>query len=127
MRSSRALGTAISITVAHADAALAGRAIERAFAEVREIEQILSVYLPDSQVSRLNRGERIADAHPHLIAMLAASLDLSHRSDGAFDVTVQPLWEAFMPKWRPQGRDGSRADDAIEAVRAIRRLAVYRY
>jgi thiamine biosynthesis lipoprotein len=115
-RSSRALGTAISITIAHPDSALAERAIERAFSEVREIEQVLSVYLPDSQVSRLNRGEKLADAHPHLLAMLAASLDLSRRSGGAFDVTVQPLWET----WAAAAKAGRLPpDEAIDAARTL--------
>ncbi len=113
VRTTRALGTAVSITVVHPDHVLADRAIDAAFAEVRQIEQVLSIYLPDSQVSRLNREGEV-QAHPHLLNMLSASLDLSRRSDGAFDITVQPLWELYAGAAKNRQIP---ADAEIESVR----------
>ena len=55
---------------------------------LRHVEALLSLYRPDSQVSRLNRDGAIGGAHPHLQRVLNAGLDMSRRSDGAFDVTV---------------------------------------
>ena len=118
VRTTKALGTAVSITVVHSDANLAERAIAQAFAEVRQIEEILSVYLPDSQVSRLNRDGALTpiDANDHLLTMLAASIDLSRRSEGAFDVTVQPLWELYASAAREKRIP---RDDEIEAARRL--------
>src|SRR5687768_8143542 len=80
VRTTRALGTDVSMTVIHADASAADRAVGAAFEELRQVEGMLSIYRPDSQVSRLNRDGRVDDVHPHLRAVLQASLDMSRRS-----------------------------------------------
>ncbi|HEX8915575.1 MAG TPA: FAD:protein FMN transferase [Humisphaera sp.] len=93
VRTTKALGTDVSVTIAGADAATVDRAVAAAFAELREVEDVLSVYRPDGQVGRLNRFGTVDGASPHLLAVLAASAETSRRSDGAFDITVQPLWD----------------------------------
>ena len=55
----------------------------------------MSIYRPDSQLSGLNRNGSVEHVHPYLKEVLEMSLALSHTSAGAFDVTVQPLWETF--------------------------------
>jgi len=52
-------------------------------------------YRPDSQVSRLNRDHRLAQPHPYLTDVLRSAQSMSARTGGAFDVTVQPLWELY--------------------------------
>jgi thiamine biosynthesis lipoprotein len=89
----RALGALMEITALHADAARAERAIEAAFAEIDVIEEVMSLYRPASQLCRLNREGWLADPHPHLVTVLRAAGEMSDRSGGKFDVTVQPLWQ----------------------------------
>ena len=55
----------------------------------------MSIYRPDSQLSALNRTGLLTDAHPYLLQVLRYSQEVSARTRGAFDVTVQPLWETF--------------------------------
>jgi thiamine biosynthesis lipoprotein len=62
---------------------------------LREIESILSIYQRDSQLSRLNRDGFLNRPHQHLLTVLAASLETARRSSGAFDVSVQPLWDLY--------------------------------
>lgn len=95
VRTSRALGTEVSITALHADAHLAERAIAAAFAEIDRVEDVLSLYRPDSQVCRLNREGVLDSPHAYLLQVLQAASDLSRRSNRAFDVTVQPLWSLY--------------------------------
>lgn len=92
-RTSRALGTNVSLTLAHTEEAAANRAAAAAFAELERVEQSLSVYRPDSTLGRLNATGSLAEMDEHLRAVLSASLAMSRRTGGAFDVTVQPLWE----------------------------------
>jgi thiamine biosynthesis lipoprotein len=94
-RQAQALGTRVSLTVRHRQVDAAERAIEAAFAELALVERLMSIYQPESQLSRLNRQGELAQPHPQLVAVLAAAAQLSAASGGAFDVTVQPLWEAF--------------------------------
>ena len=59
------------------------------------VESALSIYRPDSQVSQLNRSRELANPHPHLLRLLQVAAETSDRTGGAFDITVQPLWELY--------------------------------
>ena len=54
----------------------------------------MSIYREGSQVHTLNRTGRIVNPDPHLLAVVREALRLSAATDGAFDITVQPLWIA---------------------------------
>lgn len=116
VRTTRALGTEVSITVAAVDAARADRAIVAAFAELREVEAVLSVYEPNSQVSRLARDGMLAEPHRHLTTVLAASLAMARRTAGAFDPSVQPLWDLYSRSAKA-GRQPT--DDEVNAARRL--------
>lgn len=94
-RTSFALGTQVSITARHPSPLIAERAIATAFAELEQLESVLSIYRPGSQVSQLNRSARVDRPDPHLLAVLRQAQEVSQASHGAFDVTVQPLWDVF--------------------------------
>ena len=94
-RTSWALGSDISITVAHSQVAAAEQAIESAFTQLKLVDSLMSIYRPESQVSRLNQGQLLLEPHPCLVALLQDARSLSQRTNGAFDVTVQPLWIAY--------------------------------
>jgi thiamine biosynthesis lipoprotein len=59
------------------------------------LEKIFSLYRRDSAITLLNRDGRLDPAPPELIELLQVATRLSRISDGAFDVTVQPLWQAY--------------------------------
>lgn len=92
VREGMLLGAETSMQLYHSDAAEARAAIDVCFAEVERLEAIFSLYRPDSALSRLNRDARLDDAPGELMTLLDTAADFSHASDGAFDVTVQPLW-----------------------------------
>lgn len=94
-RRSHALGTDVNLTVYHREQAAAEAAIDRALAELDRVEQVMSLYRPQSELCRLNATGRLHDASPALVQVLAEAQALSARSEGVFDVTVQPLWEVF--------------------------------
>jgi thiamine biosynthesis lipoprotein len=94
-RTSRAFGTEVSLAVLHRDLEVARKALDEALGELDTVENAMSLYRPDSQLCRLNREGTLANPHPHLVTVLRRSEDLARRSNGAFDVTVQPLWELY--------------------------------
>ena len=55
----------------------------------------MSLYRTDSQLSLLNRQGSLRNPHPDLVTALKKSIELSRRTGGAFDVTVQPLWKLY--------------------------------
>ncbi len=91
-RTSRALGSAVTLTALHPDRAIASAAVDAAFAELERIENVMSLYRPESQLSRLNRDGFLADPDPSLVEVLRFASEMSALSGGAFDITVQPLW-----------------------------------
>ncbi len=98
-----ALGSDITMTVVCDSAERAARALDAACAELETVERVMSLYRPDSQVCRLNQDKVLTDPHPYLIEVLATAATMSHQSGGAFDITVQPLWDLHS-KCRHNGR-----------------------
>jgi thiamine biosynthesis lipoprotein len=93
----------------------AERALDAAFAELETVEQVMSLYRPESQICRLNRTGELRDPHPYLLQVLRHAEATSRRTAGAFDITVQPLWELYSTTQK-QGRLPS--DDELAAARA---------
>jgi FAD:protein FMN transferase len=101
--SGTALGADATMQIHHPDPATADRLIAASLAEVQRLETQLSLYRPDSAISRLNRDGMIDDPPFDLLQALSESRRLGAITGGAFDVTVQPLWELY-------ARHFSRAD-----------------
>ena len=94
-RTAKALGSAVAITVFHTSRKRGEAALNAAFAELEKIESLLSIYRADSQVSELNRTGLLQKPHQHFVAVLRHAQFVATATDGAFDVTVQPLWDLF--------------------------------
>ena len=82
-------------TVFHPEQKRANRAIDAALDKIEHVEQLMSLYRTDSQLSLLNLKGALRNPHPDLVTALEKSIELSRRTRGAFDVTVQPLWKLY--------------------------------
>lgn len=94
-RNGIALGARVSMAAVHADRAVAEAALSAAFAELELVENLMSLYRPQSQLCRLNREGQIGNPHPYLVDVLRCAMEVARSSDGSFDVTVQPLWTLY--------------------------------
>ncbi len=94
-------GTTASLRVLHADAAVARAALSDAMAALRSVDRLMSLYRPDSALSQLNRHGTLEQPDPRLLAVLQAAQSTAQLTDGAFDVTVQPLWDALSARSDP--------------------------
>lgn len=84
-RVEQVMGTVVSVSVRSPD--LDRAALHRLFAYLHEVDRRFSPYKPDSEVSRLIRGELSeADASPDLRAILGLCEDLHRTSGGYFDI-----------------------------------------
>jgi FAD:protein FMN transferase len=86
------LGTTLSLRAGHADGGRADAALDKAVAAIRHVEQQMSLFIPDSALCRLNLDGVLHHPHPDLVKVFALAQRVSQNSQGAFDVTVQPLW-----------------------------------
>lgn len=96
------LGTLVEIE-ADSDAA-----IEAGFAAVGEVHRLMSAHDPMSELSRINRGERVS-LSPHLLTVLERALFWFRLSDGAFDPAVagrRALAREALPLHPGQSRPG---------------------
>ncbi len=107
----QALGARASIRLDHPDAeAIAARVM----AEIDRLEDILSLYRPQSALSLLNRDGHLAAPPFELLECLSLAGAVHRASGGRFDPTVQPLWAL----WAEAAAGGGRPDPrAIAAVR----------
>ena len=88
-----ALGAQVSIEIHHPDRFMAQRLVQQSLLEVRRLEQQFSLYQTDSAISTLNRTGILVSPDADMVAVLQASLSFAELTDGAFDPTVQPLWQ----------------------------------
>ncbi len=115
-----ALGAVSSMTLWHSNAGYARRTLQHMTIEVDRLENVFSLFRPGSELSRLNRDGVVSGVSPDLIEVMTASRQMGLLSRGAFDPTVQPLWNVYQahfsrPDADPAGPDGA----AIEAARRL--------
>lgn len=109
--SDQAMGTQVSVwfwTDREADAAQAAEAM---FAEMKRLDAAMTTWRPDSDVSRINAaaGEKPVIVSDETRAVISRAVDISRRTGGLFDITVQ----AFHGLWKfDQDMDGSLPDPA---------------
>lgn len=94
------MGTTWEITISGVDASNEERArtaVDAALNEVDRLENVLSEWRPDTEISRVNAQAGIAPVRigPDLLACVKASLEVSRWSDGAFDIS----WAALRGLW----------------------------
>jgi len=113
------MGTILAITVETEDRERGRELLDRLYGTAQHLDQILTLYDPESGLSRLNakagRGPQAVD--PELADLLARSIDFSQRTHGTFDVSVGPL----VSLWRAAAQRGV-APTAAELERARARV-----
>ncbi len=92
-----AMGTYVNVTLVTADSAASAGAARAAHAAVRLVDSLMSNWTATSEVARLNR---VADSvetvvEPRVAEVIARALALWRESEGAFDLTVEPLVRAW--------------------------------
>ena len=108
-----ALGAGAHILLLHADRDAARAALGRVVAEIERLENEFSLFRPHSALSRLNRDGRLPRPSLDMRRLVAEALRLGELTGGAFDITVQPLWELHAR------HAGEPPDAALEAALAL--------
>ena len=107
-----ALGARASIRLDHPQAAAIAA---RATAEISRLEDIFSLYRPDSALTALNATARLAAPPPELLECLTLAGSVHRATGGLYDPTVQPLWML----WAERAGAGARPSEAeLAATRA---------
>ena len=91
------LGTWVRVVARHADRGRATRAVERAFAAMREVDGQMSVHRADSELSRANRAAGLGPVRvsPALLEVVEQACATARRSGGLYDPTALPLMTLY--------------------------------
>lgn len=122
-REETCLGTRCTLLAYHADPAVVEQGFVKALAEVSRLDRLMTTWLPDSDVSRVNiaagNGKPIAIS-AETLEVMEKSLWVAELSAGAFDVTVG----AFRGLWKfDEDNDGS-----LPSLQAVaKRVALVNY
>ncbi len=94
------LGTVVTISAYGAGSG----DLQAAFSEMERIELLLSSYNNKSEVYRLNENSLIEDPSDELIYNIKQAVYFGNISNGAFDITVQPILDLYAESFREKGR-----------------------
>ncbi len=97
-----ALGAEVSLQLYHNDARASRRIIEKSVQIIREMEAVFSLYQQNSTLAILNRDGVIDNPPAEFVDLLQTANHISQMTSGAFDITVQPLWQYYKSRYSDQ-------------------------
>jgi thiamine biosynthesis lipoprotein len=112
------MGSEFKLVLYTKEEASARRASKLVFDRVAELDRKLSDYDPESELMRLcdRAGDQPVPVSDDLFRVLARAQEISRRTNGAFDVTVNPV----VRLWRRARRERRLPDpEALEKARAL--------
>ena len=120
-RSQYLMGTIVFVTGVAPEEGVAKEAVNAGLAEIRRLEQLMSTWVPTSELSRVNAaaGKRPVHVSQENLEVLKASLRMATLTEGGFNVAVGPavaIWNVSQ-----EGRIPSHEE--LEAVRPFTSLS----
>ena len=112
-----AMGTNVTVWMWTADERGAAQAAEAVFDEMKRLDKEMTTWLPTSEVSQINSaaGGKPVKVSAETYAVIARALDISKRSKGLFDITV----EAFKGLWKFDEDMDQTLPDPAEVARRL--------
>ena len=118
-----AMGTVLEIAIEGLEPQPAARVLDELYDEALRLDRLLSIYDPESEISRINRtaGHGKQQVDPDVVEILKLSIAYSELTRGAFDVTIGPLVDL----WR-EAADRDAPPSAAELAVARQRVGADR-
>jgi thiamine biosynthesis lipoprotein len=93
----RSMGTYANVVIVTADSAAVAPDARAAQAVFARVDSLMSNWTTTSEIARINREEAAGSTgvHPEVAAVVETSLRVGRESQGAFDITVEPLLRAW--------------------------------
>ncbi len=92
------MDTWVSITVYDRNPKAADAAIDAAYERIAQVEHIASIFDSQAEAFKLNESGRLDDPSPELWQIVSAAKAYFSRTEGTFDITVEPLLELWQYK-----------------------------
>ncbi len=96
-RAQMLMGTLVQITVVAPSEAQAQAAATAGFQEIRRLEDLLSTWIPTSELSRVNdaAGQEPVVVSPDTLLIVQRSLDIARMTNGGFNIAIGPAVQAW--------------------------------
>ncbi len=91
------MGTVVTITAVAFDATTAQIAATAGFTEIRRLEQLLSTWIPTSELSQVNASAGVTPVRvsPETLTLVQRAIQAGELTDGGFNVVIGPAIEAW--------------------------------
>lgn len=112
------MGTIVTITAVSQTEAKAQAAITAGFQEIHRLEELLSTWIPTSELTHVNMaaGREAVKVSPETMTVLKQSLEIAKLTEGGFNIAVGPAVDVWGMS------DSARIPDEVE-LRALQPLA----
>ena len=96
-RAQMQMGTLVSITAVAGTEAVAQAAATAGFAEIRRLEELLSTWIPTSELSRVNASAGVMPVHvsSETLTVVQRAMQAAEVTDGGFNIAIGPAVEAW--------------------------------
>jgi thiamine biosynthesis lipoprotein len=96
-RAQMQMGTLVKITAVARSESVAQAAATAGFAEIRRLEEILSTWIPTSELSRVNASAGVLPVHvsPETLTVVHRAVQVAEMTDGGFNIAIGPVVDAW--------------------------------
>ena len=96
-RAQMQMGTIVTLTAVAPTEEVAQRALTAGFQEIHRLEELLSTWIPTSELSRLNAeaGRHPVMVSPDTLLLLRRSLEIAKLTGGGFNIAIGPAVQAW--------------------------------
>jgi len=114
------MGTVVWVSAVAPSKPEAQKAATAGLREIRRLEEILSTWIPESELSRVNAGagQAAVEVSPETIEVLEKSLEMDRMTDGGFNIAIGPAVEA----WNVSREGRIPSLEELEAIRPLLQL-----
>jgi FAD:protein FMN transferase len=119
-----ALGAQSNMTLFHKDLTYAKDILNICTKEISRLEKIFSLFDETSSISQLNEEGYLLNPKKELIEILNFANNISENTNGAFDITVQPLWIVHANFFK--NKNQQTIDDLNKKINEAKKLVSYK-
>ena len=96
-RAQMQMGTLVKITAVARSESIAQAAATAGFAEIRRLEELLSTWIPTSELSRVNISAAVLPVYvsPETLSVVQHAIQVAEMTDGGFNIAIGPAVDAW--------------------------------
>lgn len=96
-RAQMQMGTVVKITAVARSESIAQVAATAGFAEIHRLEELLSTWIPTSELSRVNASAGVmpVSVSPETMTVVQGAIQVAEMTDGGFNIAIGPVVDAW--------------------------------